>query len=242
VTVPRAARDARVQVVTTGELSRTYPFGGYGGARRSPSGFTGTYFVSPPADWMTPEEAAERLRGNHEAWTRVVALHEVVPGHHLQTVVHEMRPLSEFRRSFYSTVFAEGWALYCEEMMWGAGFFADDAARFAQLWMRLWRAARVVIDASLQLGRMSIAEAERLLVDEAELDPVNARAEVRRYIDNPTRPMSYLIGFRLLEQLVADARARDGARFRLAEFHDRLLAFGPVPLPAVRRALGLGAR
>ena len=80
VTVPMAARDARIRVVTRGVLSRTYPFGGYGGTRRTARGFTGTYLVSPPAEWMSEAQAEERLRGNHYAWTRVVALHEVVPG------------------------------------------------------------------------------------------------------------------------------------------------------------------
>lgn len=237
VTVPWAARDARIQVVTSGELSRTYPFGGYGGARPSPQGYTGTYFVSPPADWMDDEQAALRLRGNHEAWTRVVALHEIVPGHHLQNVVHLQRPLSPFRRSFYSTVFAEGWALYCEEAMWQAGFFTTDAERFTQLQMRLWRAVRVVVDISLHLGELTPAQAEQLLVDEAALDPVNAKAEVLRYLANPTRPMSYLIGYRILEQMVARAREREGEAFRLDRFLDSVLAFGPVPLPVVRRAL-----
>lgn len=232
VTVPHAARHARIQVVTKGPLSRTYPFGGYGGFRPSGNGFTGTYFVSPPAEWMNEQEAADRLRGNHCAKTRVVALHEVVPGHHLQGVVHRLRPLSQFRRRFYSTVFGEGWALYCEETMHRHGFF-DLETRFAQLQMRLWRAARVVVDVGLHTGELTMPQAERLLVEEVGLDPVNAKAEVLRYIDNPTRPMSYLVGFLMIDELEAAERSRLGDRFDGRVFRDRLLAFGAVPLPAV---------
>ncbi len=239
VTVPMAARDARIKVVTSGRLSRTYPFGGYGGARRSPTGFVGTYFVSPPADWMNAEQAAARLRGNHAAWTRVVALHEIVPGHHLQTVVHRMRPLSRFRRKFYSTVFAEGWALYCEELLYRAGFFPDPATRFTQLQMRLWRAARIVIDVSLHTERMSQAEAVVYLQHAVGLSATNAGSEVLRYISNPTRPMSYLVGYLELVDLIDVARRRFGREFELSRFLDRFLAFGPVPIAAVRRGLGL---
>lgn len=240
VTVPMAARSARIQVVTDGRRSRTYPFGGYGGARPSPDGYQGTYFVSPPADWMTEAEAADRIRGNHDAWTRVVALHEIVPGHHLQTVVHRMRGLSRFRRAFYSTLFAEGWALYCEEMLFRAGFFPDPDTRFTQLHMRLWRAARIVIDASLHTGAMDMEQAAAFLVDEVAFDPGNARAEVLRYIDNPTRPMSYLMGFLAIQELFADAERDAGAdRFDDRAFRDRLLSFGPIPWAAVRTGLGL---
>jgi len=237
VRVPMAARDARVRVVTRGSLSRTYPFGGYGGVRRSARGFTGTYFVSPPADWMDEKQAAERLAGNHRAWTRVVALHEIVPGHHLQTVLHEMRPLTRFRRLFYSTVFAEGWALYCEEMLYQRGFFPDLDTRFTQLQMRLWRAARIVVDVSLHTGLMTREQAVQYLVQKVALDENNAEAEVARYMDNPTRPMSYLMGYLMIEDLCAEHRKAAGAAFSTRAFLDELLSFGPVPLPAI--ALGM---
>ncbi|MHC4512120.1 MAG: DUF885 domain-containing protein [Planctomycetota bacterium] len=237
VTVPHAARDARIRVITSGQLSRTYPFGGYGGARPSRTGFTGTYFVSPPAKWMNAQQSKDRLRGNHKAKTQVVALHEVVPGHHLQTVVHRLRPLSAFRRRFYSTVFAEGWALYCEETMHKSGFFADLDTRFAQLRMRLWRAVRVVVDVGLHTGDITVAEAREMLVKEAGLDLINAKAEVQRYIDNPTRPMSYLVGFLMIDGLEAAERKRLGDGFNGRAFRDRLLAFGPVPLPAILKGI-----
>ncbi|MCC6670455.1 MAG: DUF885 family protein [Planctomycetes bacterium] len=239
VTVPMAARHGVVQPVTDGPLSRTYAFGGYGGARPSPHGYTGTYLVSPPAVWMDAAQRAERLRGNHRAWTRVVALHEMVPGHHLQTVVHLMRPLTPFRRSFYSTLFAEGWALYCEEMLAQGGFFPDAATRFAQVQMRLWRAARVVVDAELHSGRIDAAAAARIFVTEAGLTPESAKAEITRDIDAPTRPLSYYLGYRLLAEMVDKARRRDGTSFDLRRFLDRVLAFGPVPLPAVAKGMGL---
>jgi len=236
VTVPHAARHARIRAVTSGQLSRTYPFGGYGGARPSSRGFTGTYFVSPPAEWMNAQQSKDRLRGNHKAKTRVVALHEVVPGHHLQGVVHRLRPLSPFRRRFYSTVFGEGWALYCEETMYRSGFFDVDT-RFTQLQMRLWRAVRVVVDVGLHVGAMTMAEAEDMLVREAGLDPINAKAEVLRYVDNPTRPMSYLVGFLMIDDLEAAERKRLGNEFAGRVFRDRLLAFGAAPLPAVLKGI-----
>ena len=239
VTVPLAARHGVVQPVTDGPLSRTYAFGGYGGARPSPEGFTGTFLVSPPAVWMDAKQAEERLRGNHYAWCRVVALHEMVPGHHLQTVVHEMRPLTAFRRLFHATLFAEGWALYCEQVLADAGYCDQDEVRFAWLQMRLWRAARVIMDCSLQTGRMSKQEAVTLFVQEAALLPENAEAEIARDVDVPTRPLSYFVGMLKIQDLENEVRKASGAAFSAKDFRDRLLSFGPVPVAAVRKGFGL---
>ena len=86
---------------------------------------------------------------------------------------------------------------------------------------------------------MSIGEAEKFLVDEVSLDPINAKAEVARYIDNPTRPMSYLMGFLIIEKLKERSRKLLGAQFSSRVFLDRVLSFGPVPLSAVAKGLGL---
>jgi uncharacterized protein (DUF885 family) len=40
----------------------------------------------------------------------------------------------------------EGWALYCEQLMAEAGYYATAEARLFQLVNLLWRAARVVLD------------------------------------------------------------------------------------------------
>ena len=121
--------------------------------------------------------------------------------------------------------------------MFREGFFPDQETRFAQLQMRLWRAVRIVVDVGLHTGGMTMAEAEAMLVKEVGMDPINAKAEVLRYIDNPTRPMSYLVGFLMIDAFEREERQRLGNRFDGKAFRDRLLAFGPVPLPAVIKAL-----
>jgi uncharacterized protein (DUF885 family) len=148
-----------------------------------------------------------------------------------------MRPLSSFRRRFSSSTFVEGWALYCEEMMWRAGFFRDEAMRFTQLQMRLWRAARIVADVSLQTGAMTPAQAEELLVREVALDPVNSKAEVLRYLDMPSQPFTYLHGFLAIERLREEVQAREGPAFDQRRFHDRLLSFGPLPIAAIEKGI-----
>jgi uncharacterized protein (DUF885 family) len=103
-----------------------------------------------------------------------------------------------------------------------------------QLLGTLWRACRVVIDASLHTGQMTPAQAVEMLVGVAKLSPPNAEAEVRRYTMSPTQPMSYYMGKRELLFLRTAYQRILKDRFDLKAFHDRFLDFGNLPLPTIR--------
>ena len=105
--------------------------------------------------------------------------------------------------------------------------------------MRLFCAARVVVDVALHTQRMTREAAAAYLVAEAGVDPGTAVAEVARYTDNPTGPMSHLKGYLLIEGLAAKRRAALGAQFSSREFLDEILSFGAVPLPAIAKGMGL---
>jgi uncharacterized protein (DUF885 family) len=232
VTVPEELRFGKI-VPLTDRMSKYYPFGAYGGAREIDGRRVGVYLVNVGAKWMTDEQRREGLRGNDPFKTRVIAIHEMWPGHHLQRGVAAGigNPL---RRAYYTPVYGEGWALYSEELLYRHGFYADDRTRLAQLGMRRWRCARMVLDPSLHLGWMTPESAVDFLVREADLERTNAEAEVRRYLGNPTRPMSYVYGWLMVENLRSDCLA---AGMSEKEFHDRFLQAGSIPLPLVRELL-----
>ena len=52
-----------------------------------------------------------------------------------------------------SSVFYEGWGLYCEQLMQEQGFLETKEHRFVMLKDRLWRALRIIIDVKTQTGR-----------------------------------------------------------------------------------------
>jgi uncharacterized protein (DUF885 family) len=214
-------------------MVKSYPFGAYGGAREVDGRRIGVYLVNAGASWMTPQEQRETGRGNDPFKTRVIAIHEMWPGHHLQRGMQQ-RNGNALRRRFYTPVYGEGWALYAEELMYRHGFYRDDRTRLAQLGMRRWRCARMVLDPSLHLGWMTPEEGVEFLVTRVNLERTNARAEVRRYLGNATRPFSYVWGWLEVERLRTDCLA---AGMTEKEFHDRFLAAGPIPLPLVRRLL-----
>jgi uncharacterized protein (DUF885 family) len=172
----------------------------------------------------------------------VTALHEAYPGHHLQHVLANRVKGHKLRHLFPSSSFAEGWALYCEEMMYAQGFYADDRARLLQLKDLIWRACRVIIDVGLQTGRMGFNEATDFLVRKAHIERSNAVAEVRRYCASPTQPMSYVAGMVQILELLEDYRADKGGSFDLREFHDEVLSHGTIPIELVRMEMGIPRR
>lgn len=191
----------------------------------------GFFFVTPP-----PNGDSTVLRDHSRHGIPVTALHEAYPGHHLQ-LTHSNRAAGEARRVFHTPVFAEGWALYCEEVMWEEGYYTDPRARLFQLKDLLWRACRVVVDVGLHTEGWTREEAIDYLVGETGLERPNAEIEVRRYCAEPTQPLSYAVGKREVMSLRDRYQERVGTNFRLRDFHDELLSWGTVPPTLIARAM-----
>ncbi len=191
----------------------------------------GLFYVTPVDARAPAERQEEQLQGHCLHSIAVVALHEGYPGHHLQLVTAN-RAASKVRKVAHNTVFIEGWALYCEELMREQGYYSDKRTVLLQLKDLLWRSARVVIDVKLHRGEFSFEEAVDFLVERAHLEPVNARAEVRRYAMTPTQPMSYLMGKRAIMAIRERFTTGKTGTVELAEFHRRLLSSASAP-PAI---------
>jgi uncharacterized protein (DUF885 family) len=221
--------DAEARVEPTPEFLRpVMGFAAYLPAGPFDAWQQGYFWVTPP-----PDEAG--LRDHSNAMIPAVAAHEGYPGHHLQmTSVNRIPSLT--RRAIRSTVMIEGWGLYTEQLMADVGYY-DDAARLAQLAMRLLRALRIVLDMELQSGDLSYEAAVERAVADARLEESTARTEVARYTMTPTQPFSYLAGALELERLRAASQTRLGDAFRLRRFHDRVLSYGHMPPTLVARAV-----
>jgi len=236
VTIPEPARLAHIEMVDDG-MARSYPFAAYSWRLATTEGESGRYVVSPGATWMNAEQQEERLQGNCRSWTRVVAPHETWPGHHLQFFVQD-HTVTRIRREATTSVYVEGWGLYCEGLLFRHGFFTGKNERLARLVMRAWRAARVILDVKLHCEAMPPKDAIEFLVEHVGLPRDGAAAEVRRYSDSATQPFSYAVGCREIERLYADEERRLGAAFDERAFHDKLLATGAIPFRFVRRIFG----
>lgn len=197
----------------------------------------GIFIVTPVDEDASPEDAKKKLRGHPNADIPVTALHEAYPGHHLQLVVANRLPsLPRKFGAFLSSLFIEGWAFYCEELMEQLGFIDQPIQKLARLQAQLWRACRIVIDASLHTGKMSIEEAIDFLVERAGLERGDATAEVNRYTSSPTQPQCYLMGKLQILEIVKEYKRRF-PEAGLRQMHDEILNSGSLPPRLMRLRL-----
>lgn len=227
-----------IKVIETPDFARPLiPYAAYLSPGLYEEEQTGIFWVTTVAKGTPKDRAKEQLEGHSKYGIVVTSLHEAYPGHHLQLTRANLKKRI-WRHLHHTSVFAEGWALYCEEMMYEQGFYTDPRVRLLQLKDQLWRACRVMIDVSLHTRGMTFDEAVDFLVDKAHLERPNAEVEVRRYCMSPTQPMSYILGKHLVLDLRDRVKKKLGKDFNLKAFHDALIDHGTIPLSRVEELMG----
>ena len=220
-----------LHVVHTPEFRRhEIPFAAYLSPSPKDPNQVGYYYVTPVAD-------DDLLREHNWVGLENTSVHESYPGHHLQfSFANSIPEASTLPRLMNeSSVFYEGWALYCEQLMLEQGFLKSKEHRFVMLKDRLWRALRIIIDVKTQTGRMSYDEAADLMVRELHFPRAQACADLNWYSQSPSGPMGYALGWSIINRLRNQERTRLGDKFVLREFHDKLLSAGSISLPLVER-------
>jgi uncharacterized protein (DUF885 family) len=167
-----------------------------------------------------------------------LALHEALPGHHLQVArAHELTELPPFRRFGWYVAFGEGWATYAETLGPELGFYKDAFSAFGHLNDELFRAARLVVDTGIHAMGWSRQQAIDYLNANTANAPADNEAEVDRYIAHPGQALGYKIGQLRIAALRERAQSALGERFDERRFHDAVLANGPLPLALLEREI-----
>ena len=159
-----------------------------------------------------------------------LAFHEGIPGHHLEASLALEADIPDFQRYTPFVAFSEGWGLYAESLAKEMGFYTDPYAEFGRLGMELWRATRLVVDTGIHAKGWSREHAIAYL----EANTPNAYSDcvsaVERYISWPGQGTAYTLGKLRLMALRDLAQSALGQQFDIREFHDTVLANGPLPL------------
>jgi uncharacterized protein (DUF885 family) len=212
----------------------------------------GIYYTGPADDfsrpgrmwWSVPEGVTE-----FDTWRELTTVyHEGVPGHHLQIgqAVYNRATLNLWRRQLGGTSgHAEGWALYAERLMEELGYLDDPADRLGMLDGQRMRAARVVLDIGVHLGKPRLDGdgiwdhdyALGFMRENVNMNDSFVRFEVNRYLGWPGQAPSYKVGQRIWEQIRDAAQTRDGAAFSFKDFHKKALDIGGVGLDTLKATL-----
>ena len=167
-----------------------------------------------------------------------LALHEAVPGHHLQlAVADEIVGLPEFRKYGRYTGYVEGWGLYSESLGEEMGFYTDLYSKFGQLTYEMWRAIRLVVDTGIHAKGWSRQQAIDFFKANAGKTEHDITVEVDRYIVWPGQALAYKLGELKLKELRSRATAELGDKFDIRSFHDEIVWNGALPLSILDRQI-----
>ena len=199
------------------------------------------YSIAPPDPAWSKAEQAAYIDGEAELLN--TSVHEVWPGHFLQ-FLHSNRDQSLIGRLWVGYAFAEGWAHYCEELMWEMGLGnGNPEHHIAQLTDALWRDARLLSAIGLHTEGMTVAQSEQLFRDISFSDPGNARQQAARGTYDPAY-LNYTLGKLAIRKLRDDWVAKQLAGKPGADpksfwraFHDQFLSYGGPPVPLVRQQM-----
>jgi uncharacterized protein (DUF885 family) len=167
-----------------------------------------------------------------------LALHEGLPGHHLQVArAHAVDGLPPFRQHAWYPAFGEGWALYAESLGPALGLMRDPFSQFGRLADEQLRAARLVVDTGIHALGWPRQQAVDWLNANTANPPSDNEVEVDRMIAQPGQALAYKIGQLRIAALRAKAQAALGPRFDVRAFHDAVLENGALPLDVLERCI-----
>jgi uncharacterized protein (DUF885 family) len=214
---------------------------------RSPAAFNRPpihqYLVAPLDPNLSTREQEAFLRSNNDS---VIKLNHIVHhgaiGHHVQNW-HAFRAPSRVGRiaavdcasriaMFCGGTMAEGWACYATDLM-GETNFLTPLERYAEAQSRRRMSARAIVDVKLHRGEFTLEDAAAFYEQRAAMGPAAAQGEAVKNSMFPGAAMIYLYGADAIHALRRELAARLGHRFDLADFHDRFLSFGSIPVSLI---------
>ena len=201
----------------------------------------GAYYSPPPLDGSRPGIFYANLRDLTEQpkfTMRTLAYHEAVPGHHMQiSIAQELKGLPIFRTVVPFTAYAEGWALYAEQLAWEAGYQQEPLDNLGRLRDEMFRAVRLVVDTGIHAKKWTREQAIDYMMANTGMPEAEVVTEIERYFVMPGQALSYKVGMLKILELRERAKKTLGPKFNLREFHDEVLKNGSLPLTVLERVI-----
>jgi uncharacterized protein (DUF885 family) len=188
------------------------------------------YAISPPPRDWDARRVSSYLEEYNSRMLHILTIHEAYPGHYVQLEYSNRHP-SLIRRVLYSGVFAEGWAVYTEQMMLDQGYRKGDLVlRLNQLKWYLRAVTNAILDHKMHSTQMTDEEALEFLTKRAFQSEGEALGKIVRAKQSSCQLSTYFVGRMAFYRLRQQVQRDQGDKFHLGRFHEAVLDYGTLPV------------
>jgi uncharacterized protein (DUF885 family) len=188
------------------------------------------YAISPPPRDWDDRRKVSFLEEYNKHMLLILTVHEAYPGHYVQLEYSNRHP-SLIRRVLFSGVFAEGWAVYTEQMMLDQGLGGGSLPlRLNQLKFYLRAVANALLDYRMHCAGLSDEEAMRFLTQDVYQSEGEAAGKVIRAKLSSCQLSTYFVGRMAFYHLRQAVQREQGDKFDLGRYHEAVLAHGTLPV------------
>jgi uncharacterized protein (DUF885 family) len=235
------ARDNLKVIPTPPFMRGIYSVAGFHSAPPLDPNAEAQYWVTPIDPKMSEEKADSKLREYNNWVLQWLTIHEALPGHYVQAEhANEIQPVTRrLARALYSNgAYVEGWAEYIAQVMMEEGY-ANRDPRYRISYLKVWLRAigNTILDVRMQTMNMSDDEAMAFMMNDAFQTRAEAEGKLQRAKLSSTQLPTYFVGTTEWWKVRKAYQAAKGKDFSLAEFHDRALDQGSLPVPWVGELL-----
>jgi uncharacterized protein (DUF885 family) len=195
------------------------------------------YAISPIPDEWDAKQVDSFLREYNTRMIHLLSIHEAMPGHYLEGA-HSLENKSTLRAVLRSGLFAEGWAVYTEDLMADAGYMDNDPLfRLVQLKFYLRTIANAILDQGVHVDNWTREQAMDLMTKQAFQQEREAAGKwVRAQLSSAQLP-TYFVGAQEHFDMRRAVETKEGANFNQKAYHDKVLSYGAPPVRFVREMI-----
>jgi uncharacterized protein (DUF885 family) len=233
---------ANLQVIPTPEFMRgAYAVGGFSPAPALEPQLGAFYWVTPIDPAWPKERAESKLREYNFYKLKLLTTHEAMPGHYVQfEIADDVQPNSRrvLRAVYGNGSYVEGWAQYATQTMLDEGFLnhsPEMALTFAKEELRVL--ANAIMDVRLHMLDMTDQQALDLMEKKTFQEAEEATAKLQRAKLSSCQLPTYFVGWRGWLRVRGEYQKSRSGAYRLAEFNDKALQQGAVPLAVLGQLL-----
>jgi len=157
-------------------------------------------------------------------------IHEGVPGHHYQSSVAATVKISPVQQLFFYMGFAEGWGAYAEELGKDLGVYKTPYDELGKWQWDIVRSVRVPLDVGLNYYGWTDQQALDFWKKNIRGQDDIAMREIARIRRWPAQVVTYKYGALQILHWKEEFQKKQGAKFSIKDFHDRVLNHGSLPL------------